>query len=135
MKTKICPKCGKQYSSYSALSRTDNKTKICPDCRTKEAVDEYYRFSKKVDEAFGKERGQRSMTPEEVIAAKAYRDEAEAFYHTAKAFLKVDRKTNWETRIFLRRVRNTLKWMLVITGINVVICVIAYFYIKSLLEG
>lgn len=56
MKTKICPKCGKQYSSYPALSRTDNKTKICPDCGTKEAVDEYYRFSKKVDEAFGKER-------------------------------------------------------------------------------
>lgn len=75
------------------------------------------------------------MTPEEVMAAKTYRDEAEAFYHTAKALLKADRKTNWETRIFLRRVRNTLKLMWLATGINAVICVIAYFYIKSLFEG
>lgn len=75
------------------------------------------------------------MTPEEVMAAKLYRDEAETFYHTAKAFLKADRKTNWETRIFLRKVRNTLKWMWIVTGINAVICVIAYFYIKSLVEG
>lgn len=71
----------------------------------------------------------------ETAVAKAYRDEAEKFYHTAKAFLKADRKTNWETRIFLRRVRKTLKWMWIVTGINAVICVIAYFYIKSLLEG
>ena len=33
----------------------------------------------------------------ETAVAKAYRDEAEKFYHTAKAFLKADRKTNWET--------------------------------------
>ena len=71
----------------------------------------------------------------EVMAAKAYRDEAEKFYHTAKAILKADRKTNWETRILLRRVRKTLKCMCIATGINAVICVIAYFYIKSLVEG
>lgn len=55
-KNRICPKCGKQYSGYPALSRTDNKTKICPDCGTKEAVDEYYKFMKKVDEIFDMER-------------------------------------------------------------------------------
>ena len=71
----------------------------------------------------------------EVMAAKAYRDEAEKFYHTAKAILKADRKTNWETRILLRRVRKTLKCIWIATGINAVICVIAYFYIKSLVEG
>lgn len=56
-KNRTCPKCGKQYSGYPALSRIDNKTKICPDCGNKEAVDYYYRFSKKVYEAFGKEGG------------------------------------------------------------------------------
>lgn len=71
----------------------------------------------------------------EVMVAKAYRDEAEKFYHTAKAILKADRKTNWDTRILLRRVRKTLKCMWIATGINAVICVIAYFYIKSLVEG
>ena len=35
---KLCPKCGKEYSEYSALSRDDNKTKICPDCGILEAL-------------------------------------------------------------------------------------------------
>lgn len=55
-KNRICPKCGKQYSGYPALSRTDNKTKICADCGTREAVDAYYKFMKKVDEIFDMER-------------------------------------------------------------------------------
>lgn len=56
MKTKICPKCGKQYNGYPALSRIDNKTKICPDCGNQEAVDDYYKFMKKIDKAFDTER-------------------------------------------------------------------------------
>ena len=35
-----CPKCGKEYIGYPALSRKDNKTKICPSCGIKEAI--YY---------------------------------------------------------------------------------------------
>lgn len=37
-RTKICPKCGKVYSEYPALSRADNKTFICPDCGVREAL-------------------------------------------------------------------------------------------------
>ena len=27
----VCPLCGKEYTGYPAISRTDNKTEICPD--------------------------------------------------------------------------------------------------------
>ena len=35
---RICPICGKKYSSFPALSRTDNETLICPDCGTRQAL-------------------------------------------------------------------------------------------------
>ena len=38
-KTAVCPKCGKTYTGYPAMSRTDNKTEICPECGTREALD------------------------------------------------------------------------------------------------
>lgn len=38
-KTAVCPKCGKTYTGYTAMSRTDNKTEICPECGTREALD------------------------------------------------------------------------------------------------
>ena len=34
-----CPKCGKYYIGYPALSRKDNKTNICPECGVAEALD------------------------------------------------------------------------------------------------
>lgn len=34
-----CPKCGKYYIGYPALSRKDNKTNICPKCGIAEALD------------------------------------------------------------------------------------------------
>ena len=37
-KPRKCPKCGKNYCGYSALSREDNKTEVCPDCGVKEAL-------------------------------------------------------------------------------------------------
>ena len=37
-KRRKCPKCGKYYASYPALSREDNKTKICSECGIAEAV-------------------------------------------------------------------------------------------------
>ena len=43
---KICPSCGKGYSTYSAISRLDNKTEICPDCGTVEALNEFYKNQK-----------------------------------------------------------------------------------------
>lgn len=39
---RICPVCGKEYSSPPALSRKDNTTEICTDCGLKEAFDEFF---------------------------------------------------------------------------------------------
>lgn len=35
---RLCPKCGRKYEGYSALSRVDNKTNICSDCGIREAL-------------------------------------------------------------------------------------------------
>lgn len=35
---RICPKCGRAYSDYPAISREDNKTEICPVCGVREAM-------------------------------------------------------------------------------------------------
>lgn len=40
-KLKECPRCGKMYSGYPAISRTDNKTEICSQCGTAEAMEEF----------------------------------------------------------------------------------------------
>lgn len=37
-RTAVCPKCGKEYTGYPALSREDNETYICPDCGVREAL-------------------------------------------------------------------------------------------------
>jgi hypothetical protein len=37
---KTCPRCGKIYTQYPALSRRDNKTDICSDCGTLEAFED-----------------------------------------------------------------------------------------------
>lgn len=34
-----CPKCGKYYTGYPALSREDNKTNVCSECGVAEALD------------------------------------------------------------------------------------------------
>lgn len=36
--TAICPKCGKEYTGYPAVSREDNLTKICTECGIREAL-------------------------------------------------------------------------------------------------
>lgn len=36
--TRLCPKCGKKYSSYPAVSRDDGITEICPECGAREAL-------------------------------------------------------------------------------------------------
>jgi predicted RNA-binding Zn-ribbon protein involved in translation (DUF1610 family) len=38
---KVCPKCGKHYTQFPALSRRDNATWICPDCGKDEAMEDY----------------------------------------------------------------------------------------------
>ena len=38
-----CPKCGKYYVGYPALSRKDNKTEICPKCGMREAIEIFIR--------------------------------------------------------------------------------------------
>ena len=38
---KKCPKCGKTYTDFPALSRKDNKTYICPQCGEKEAMGDF----------------------------------------------------------------------------------------------
>ena len=35
-----CPKCGKYYVGYPALSREDNETEICPECGANTQYDE-----------------------------------------------------------------------------------------------
>ena len=35
----ICPKCGKSYTGYPALSRIDDETEICADCGILEALE------------------------------------------------------------------------------------------------
>lgn len=35
--TKICPKCGKEYTERAAISRIDN-SEICPECGALEAL-------------------------------------------------------------------------------------------------
>ena len=37
-----CPKCGKYYVGYPALSHENNKTEICPECGVREAIQEFY---------------------------------------------------------------------------------------------
>lgn len=38
---KKCPRCGKSYTGFPALSRVDNKTDICSPCGTEEAMQDY----------------------------------------------------------------------------------------------
>lgn len=33
-----CPKCGKEFTEYPAISMDDNVTEICPKCGTREAL-------------------------------------------------------------------------------------------------
>lgn len=39
-----CPKCGKEFTDYPALSRIDNETEICPECGVREALQKYMEF-------------------------------------------------------------------------------------------
>lgn len=39
-----CPKCGKEFTDYPALSREDNETEICPECGVREAMQSYMNF-------------------------------------------------------------------------------------------
>lgn len=43
---RVCPKCGRSYTEYPAISRRDN-AKICPECGQKEALEDYFKFSNK----------------------------------------------------------------------------------------
>lgn len=47
LKTRICPKCGKEYKQYPALSRRDNKTEICNLCGQDEAMEDYFKAMNK----------------------------------------------------------------------------------------
>ena len=50
---KLCPRCGKLYYEYPAISRKDNTTEICPKCGTEEALlqfDNNYKFINFLDE-------------------------------------------------------------------------------------
>lgn len=38
VRIRVCPKCGKAYHGYPAISRKDNRTQICPDCGVREAL-------------------------------------------------------------------------------------------------
>ena len=44
MEEKQCPRCGKYYSDYPAISRKDNKTEICSNCGTLEALEVFEKY-------------------------------------------------------------------------------------------
>jgi len=37
----MCPKCGKTYAGFPAISRVDNKTEICSRCGQMEALQQF----------------------------------------------------------------------------------------------
>ena len=39
--SRICPRCGKEYDGYPAISRKDNKTEICSECGQDEAMEDF----------------------------------------------------------------------------------------------
>lgn len=45
-KRRKCPKCGKYYAGYPALSRVDDKTEICLECEIEEAMLQFLRSYK-----------------------------------------------------------------------------------------
>ena len=44
--TRVCPKCGGEYTGYPAISRLDNETQICPDCGVREALHDAFAYLK-----------------------------------------------------------------------------------------
>lgn len=44
-KPRKCPKCGKIYIKYLALSHVDNETEICPECGIRESLKAYFSSS------------------------------------------------------------------------------------------
>lgn len=42
--SRICPRCGKTYTEYPAISRKDNKTEICPQCGQLEALEAWQKY-------------------------------------------------------------------------------------------
>ncbi len=54
-KERVCPRCGKIYVQFPALSRRDNETLICPECGTAEAFEDYGLMSKYEGEIYWKE--------------------------------------------------------------------------------
>lgn len=49
MKTKICPKCNKEYTGHLAISRDDNKTEICSMCGRLEAIQDFQKAFERVN--------------------------------------------------------------------------------------
>jgi predicted RNA-binding Zn-ribbon protein involved in translation (DUF1610 family) len=46
---KICPRCGRIYERYGAISRRDNKTEICSECGKAEALEDFVEHYRKGD--------------------------------------------------------------------------------------
>ena len=48
--TRMCPKCGRTYTEYPAVSRENNED-ICPDCGMKEAIEAFIKAQDSKKEA------------------------------------------------------------------------------------
>ena len=46
MELQKCPKCGKEFTEYPAISREDNETEICPECGVREAIEAYQKATR-----------------------------------------------------------------------------------------
>lgn len=47
----ICPRCGRTYTGYPAVSRADNNTDICSDCGRQEALVSFCMYQNGTSEA------------------------------------------------------------------------------------
>lgn len=73
---KICPRCGKTYTGFPAISRYDNETEICSECGTDEAMIQFmggelenpHVFDNFMDKKEGVNESTEAPTPEEIEA-------------------------------------------------------------------
>ena len=62
-----CPRCGREFDRLLALSRRDHKMNICNECGTREALEDYAAYQRKVLAKKGKR-----MIPQERTKAQVY---------------------------------------------------------------
>lgn len=73
--SKFCPRCGRRYNDYPAISRYDNKTEICPDCGVEEAMINFTGGHLEDPHVYDGETGEEINESAELTAKVTYHDE------------------------------------------------------------